>query len=56
MPGKSKRTVRPAPDQKRPAKPRVQAYRCKICGRTYTEKTKLGHARMFGHDSFVRIK
>jgi hypothetical protein len=29
-------------------------YVCKTCGNRYTEKTKRGHAKMFGHTQFTK--
>ena len=29
-------------------------YKCNACGGGYTEKTKRGHEKLFGHKSFTR--
>lgn len=42
--------------RRKPAAPRVKAYRCNTCGKSYTEKTKIGHANTFGHKSFTKTK
>lgn len=34
----------------------AKAFKCNTCGKTYTAKTKIGHATMFGHKSFSPVK